>query len=84
MSVRLIWDFFGTDARGTASHHNIHLQEFFTREGVGALELGVGSAGEGHAMSWCEVECSLEEMVSRALKPQRRVGAANFDKVQWR
>lgn len=83
MTIRLIWDFFGPDARGTATHHGIHLQEFFTRDALEVLELGLGTAGEGHAMSWCEIHAADEEKVAEALRPQRRVSPDNFDKVEW-
>lgn len=83
MTIRLIWDFFGPDAHGTATHHGIHLQEFITREAIDVSAMGIGTAGEGHAMSWCELLVADEARVSAALRPQRRVRAENFDKIEW-
>ena len=30
--IKLIWDFHGGHAKGTAAHHSIHLGDFATRE----------------------------------------------------
>lgn len=83
MTLRLLWDFFGPDARGTAIHHELHLREFFEREALACAGTGVGSAGEGHALSWCELRLEDEDAVTRALRPQRRVSPEHFDKVEW-
>jgi hypothetical protein len=32
--IKLIWDFHGGHAKGTADHHSIHLGEYATREKV--------------------------------------------------
>lgn len=81
MKMRLIWDFFGGDAYGTAAHHQIHLREFFENDELEWTKMNVGTAQKNHAMSWCEVDASISDAVERALKPQRRVDEPNFDKV---
>ena len=76
--MRLIWDFFGPDAEGTARHHAVHLREFMVREGISSVTFGLGYEVEGHCASWCELDAELAARVSRVLKPQRQVDAASF------
>jgi len=83
MKIRLMWDFFGPDAAGTAKHHQIHLHEFFQKESIEMSAYGVSTGTTNHAMSWCEVEEELADPVSKALRPQRKVDAPNFDKIDW-
>lgn len=83
MTMRLVWDFFGEDARGTAAHHQIHLREFFANDGLVYTDMGVGTAQKNHAMSWCEVALSDADAIAKALNPKRRVDAPNYDKVDW-
>lgn len=83
MKIRLIWDFFGPDAPGTAAHHQIHLHELFSKESIDCSAYGVGSAAQNHAMSWCEVDQEDADAISKALKPQRRADEPNFDKIEW-
>jgi len=83
MKIRLMWDFFGPDARGTAAHHLIHLHELFEKESIAYTASGVGSGMTNHAMSWCEVHADDADAISKALKPQRRADEANFDKIDW-
>lgn len=71
--IRLLWDFFGPDARRTADHHGVHLREFLAREGFTGALTGLGSAGDGHAMSWCELSEADAERVASVLRPQRRL-----------
>lgn len=73
--IRLIWDFFGPDSRRTAEHHGVHLREFLVREGFSSARTGLGSAGEGHGMSWCELAEADAERVASVLRPQRRLPA---------
>lgn len=83
MKIRLMWDFFGPDAAGTAKHHQIHLHEFFGKESIETTAYGVGTAGTNHAMSWCEIEEQHADAISKALKPQRKADEPNFDKIDW-
>ncbi len=41
MSVQylLSWEFFGPDAKGTASHFEVHLQEFLVRNKITVAEM---------------------------------------------
>lgn len=77
--IRLVWDFFGPDAQGTAVHHAIHLRELMARDQIEGVIFGQESEVEGHYASWCEVEePHLAAQISRALKPQRQGDAAAF------
>lgn len=78
--IRLVWDFFGPDARGTAMHHAIHLREFMTREGIEGVVYGQGAEVEGHFASWCEVEAHLAPRIAKVLRPQRQGSADGFRK----
>ena len=40
-TIKLIWDFRGGDAKGTAEHHRIHLEEFAVREKLTLTDTGV-------------------------------------------
>ncbi len=83
MHVRIIWDFFGPDAKGTAKHQIHHVHELFERESITYYASGVGTAQKNHAMSWVEIDLEEEEPVSKALKPNRRATEPNFDKIEW-
>lgn len=83
MHVRIIWDFFGPDAKGTAKHQIHHVHELFEREHITYYASGVGTAQRNHAMSWVEIDLDEEAAVSKALKPNRRATEPNFDKIEW-
>lgn len=68
---RLWWEFFGSDARGTAEHFRRHLDEFLIREQVGACTHGVVVDRAGQAATWCLAPHDRVETLVRALAPRR-------------
>ena len=71
---RLIWDFRGGPAAGTAEHFLRHLDEFLAREGFSGCESGVEIVEAGrHATTWCR--CAEDQVagIGRALRPHRIV-----------
>ena len=70
--IRLVWDFHGTDSKGTAEHHVRHLEEFMKREKIECLRTVVLSGNEDFHHSAC-MTISEEDvpLVRDALKPHR-------------
>ena len=69
--AKLIWEFRGPNALRTAEHHEIHLKEYFTIEGISALETGVVSVSDFNATAFCIVAMSHVPSLRAALKPHR-------------
>lgn len=69
---RLLWDFFGPTALGTAEHFHRHLDEFLAREQLTGCETGVLDVEAGrHAAAWCRCPPALVPILVRALRPRR-------------
>lgn len=68
---RLLWDYYGPDARGTAEHFVAHLGEFLRKNGLEAAPRGVMAEAHGHASAWVDVPDDEAERVTRALRPKR-------------
>lgn len=66
------WDFFGAEAKETAEHFRIHLDEFLAREGLEGCETGTASEQAGHHGAWCRAPESMEPVLVRSLRPQRK------------
>lgn len=69
--VTFLWDFFGPDANGTATHFEKHLREFLTRNALEGCTTGTESQGEGHSAAFCVTPPSARAAVERALRPRR-------------
>jgi hypothetical protein len=69
--IRLIWDFHGTDSKGTAEHHVKHLIQFMEREELETLRTAVMSANEGHHMACLTVNEKDVRILRDTLKPNR-------------
>lgn len=69
--IRLIWDFHGESAEGTAKHHVIHLKEFMAKEELAYFNEGIGSNGELHALAYITVQEENIKEIRDALKPHR-------------
>ena len=65
------WDFFGPRAEGTAKHFVRHLNEFFEKNGIVGCEVDTASAGQGHVAARCRAPLEAEDVIERALRPQR-------------
>ncbi len=44
--IKLIWNFSGPDAEGTAKHHEIHIREFLEKNNFNELITGVDYQNE--------------------------------------
>lgn len=74
-NIKLIWDFRGPDAQGTATHHARHLGEFARREQLSLQQTGSEALSESHWMAWMVVEGKDVEPVRAALRPSRGLPA---------
>ncbi len=69
--IKLIWDFRGPTANKTAAHHEIHLKEFISIEGLALNITGHTTINEMHSIAFMVVEESKMITVRDALKPHR-------------
>jgi len=69
--IKLIWDFRGPAALKTAEHHEIHLKEYITIEGLSLNITGFSSLNNMHSIAFMVVEESNMIAVRDALKPHR-------------
>tara|TARA_B110000037_G_scaffold213293_1_gene267574 strand:- start:17540 stop:17785 length:246 start_codon:yes stop_codon:yes gene_type:complete len=69
--IRLIWDFYGETADGTAKHHVIHLEEFMEREKLTHFNCGTDSNGDLHAYAYMTVAEGDVKILRDALRPNR-------------
>jgi hypothetical protein len=69
--IRLIWDFYGETAEGTAKHHVIHLEEFMEREKLTYFNRGTDSKGDLHAFAYMTVAEEDVKILRDALRPNR-------------
>ena len=70
-TIKLIWDFRGPAAKGTAEHHIVHLNEFTTREGIENRGTGILEHSEMFCSAWLCVPEADMLTVRDALRPQR-------------
>ena len=70
-TIKLIWDFRGPGAKGTAEHHIIHLKEFTERDGIENRGTGTTEHSDMFWSAWlCVAEADMLK-VRDALKPHR-------------
>lgn len=69
--VKLVWDFHGPDAKGTAEHHVIHLNEFVKREAIESKGSGVESQTDTHHIAYLIVHKDNMIAIRDALRPTR-------------
>jgi len=69
--IKIIWDFFGKDAEGTAKHHLRHLLEFLTKNNISLIASGIGSEADFHFLAYLTVNESDVKLLRDALKPHR-------------
>jgi hypothetical protein len=74
-AIRLIWDFRGSTARGTAEHHARHLAEFAQREGLSIQKTGAEALEPAHWIAWMIVEEKDVDRLRAALRPSRGLEA---------
>jgi uncharacterized protein len=71
-AVTFLWDFFGPNAQGTATHFEKHLKEFLQKNALEGCATGTESEGEGHMAAYCVTPIAAVAVVERALRPKRR------------
>ena len=69
--IKLIWDFRGANAEGTAIHHEIHFKEFAIREKLEMSETGVEEQTPLHFLAFLMVSEQEMKKVRDALIPHR-------------
>jgi hypothetical protein len=69
--IKLIWDFHGPHAKGTAEHHSIHLNEYSQRENINQYGHGAEELSAMHTIAFMVVEEKDMITVRDALKPHR-------------
>mgnify|MGYP006141760153 CR=1 FL=1 len=68
--VKLIWEFFGEDAKETAKHHATHLNEFCSKEKFSFFESGTEET-TSMSIAFLTVEENNMIAVRNALRPKR-------------
>jgi hypothetical protein len=74
-AIKLIWDFRGPAAQGTAEHHARHLAEFAQREKLSLQTTGAQALAPLHWIAWMIVEETDVAALRVALKPSRGLEA---------
>ena len=69
--IRIIWDFHGNAAEGTARHHLEHLMEFMTKNKIEVINSGTSSAADYHHLAFLTINEVDIKIVRDALKPHR-------------
>lgn len=69
--IKLIWDFRGPLADKTAEHHEKHLRQYCTLEGLEKSFTGFQYVNEVHSVAYVVVPESEMIKVRDALKPHR-------------
>ena len=70
-TIKLIWDFKGNDAKQTAEHHIVHLEEFNAKEKLKLNKVGVENIDNNHTIAFMLVAESEVFSVRDALIPHR-------------
>lgn len=68
---RLLWDYRGPQAQGTAEHFLRHLDEFLEREGFEGCATGVQALGPAHSACFCVCAEGQVAKLGPALRPHR-------------
>ena len=69
--IKLIWDFRGPDALGTAQHQALHLKEFAEREKLDFESTGSSALSASHAIAFLICSEALMKTFRDALIPHR-------------
>ncbi len=69
--IKLIWDFRGPSAEGTAKHHVIHLEEFVKARALENASCGYNNASTLYSIAYIIVEEKDMIAVRDALRPHR-------------
>ena len=69
--IKLIWDFFGEEAKPIAEHHVIHLKEFAMNNSIEFHNSDVEEINENQFIAFLTVDQDNMITVRDALKPHR-------------
>jgi hypothetical protein len=69
--IKLIWNFSGPDAEGTAKHHEIHIREFLEKNNFSDLITGVNYQNEIYWSTYLIVDEKDMILFRDALKPHK-------------
>lgn len=69
--IKLLWDFRGPDAKETAKHHVIHLQEFAVVENLTYHETNIKELNPMFCSAFITVDEKDMKIFRDALKPHR-------------
>lgn len=72
--VKLIWNFYGPDAKGTAAHHRIHLEAFAANNNIDVMKYktGLENIDESHSMCFIEADKDIADKFD-VLRPHEKV-----------
>ena len=77
--IKLIWDFYGGHANGTAEHHSIHLNEYAERQKLTFRQNGVEKVSDNHSLAYLIVAEKEMIGVRDVLRPRR----AEYVDIIW-
>ena len=69
--VKLIWDFRGPNAKHTATHHCIHLNDFIRMENIDSEASKIEELSEMHVCATMIINESDVSFMREKLKPHR-------------
>ncbi len=69
--IKLLWDFRGEDAKETAKHHTIHLEEFASIEKLPFYEINIQERNPMLVSAFITVDEKTMKIFRDALKPHR-------------
>ncbi len=69
--IKLVWEFRGMDALGTAEHHIIHLKEFSIREKLSFYETAIEKINDNFVIAFLKVEEPDAQRIYGMIKPDR-------------
>ena len=69
--IKLIWNFSGRDAEGTAKHHEIHIREFLVKHQYDDLITGIDYQNEIFWSAYLIVDEKDMILFRDALKPHK-------------
>jgi hypothetical protein len=69
--IKLVWEFRGQDALGTAEHHIIHLKEFAIKEKLSFYESEIEKISELFVIAFLKVEEPDAQRIYGLVKPDR-------------
>ena len=69
--IKLVWEFRGISALGTAEHHIIHLKEFAQKEKLTFYEAGKEELSDNFVIAFIKVEEPDAQRIYSMIKPDR-------------